>query len=173
MSGFWWILIFFAVIAIGYGLFFLFLFAMALTFSAATSPTKPEDSIATVKRFLGYDFGDKYTLSEYESNNLHGDRPLKFLMNFTEDDFQKILSFLENLNFNEDIYYNDDKSVIYKDKWDKGPFIDRIDKNSVSFVYTKSHKAFHQSNEDYCIFFSASLYFDIDKRTLRYSETGF
>lgn len=45
--------------------------------SGFSAPNKESDSIAAVKRFLDFDFGNEYEVIENISKNHHHDRPLK------------------------------------------------------------------------------------------------
>ncbi len=172
MSIFWWILI---VIGIIIGIFLLVIIITILSLFLSSSSSNPDDcindNIKFVKNFMGYDFGDKYSILEHYLHRSHPDQPMKLTLEFLKEDFQGILSYINGLEMKETRYYNRKKDVIYIDEWKKDFNFPDDDDSPVEHTVIKSHHAYHHSKEGDFIFFMASLTININKHSIRYVES--
>lgn len=134
---------------------------MFYVLSKTGSPNKEIESINTLKRFLGMDFRDGYTIIEHISRNNHPDRPLNVTILLSEDSFNEVLEFIAKIESNVKETLSEDKKIKY---------VEHIIKQTDCLI--KKHEASHiySSTSEY-IFFIASLTIDYDKKTLTYSET--
>lgn len=172
MSVFWWILI---IIGIIIGIILLGIIITILSLFLSSSSENPDDAInheiKLLKNFMGYDFSDKYTIPENYLHYTHPDRVKKIKLEFSEEDFQGILSYIKGLEMKETRYYNRKNDVLYIDKWEYTLDIPSWEPDLTFNILKKSHQAYHHSKDGDFIFFSASLYINTDKHYIRYSES--
>lgn len=161
MSVFLWILIFLVS-----GLLFSF-FILSAALASFSSPQKESDALDHIRRFLGFDFREGFTVIKYESRNNHPDRPLKVSIVFSEDAFREVRQYLSGIGSHVEESFHDDGSVRYvlRAGW----------KNN---VFWKKHEASRvvpdaAAGEGYGhVFFMASLMVDCDEKKLDYKETS-
>jgi hypothetical protein len=147
------------IILIIVGLIILFV----LGFSYALAPNKEMDSVNQIKRFLGFDFNDNYTVIKHFSDNAHPDRPLNVIIHLTEDVIEKVRIYTNGIDADINEIISDDK---------KNKYVLEVYKDAFSF--TKTHEAMDYSPDgNDLLFFRASLFIDFKEMTLSYNECNF
>ena len=135
---------------------------MFYVLSITGSPNKEIESINTIKRFLGMDFRDGYTIIEHISRNNHPDRPLNVTIQLSEESFNKVMEFIAKIESNTKETLSDDEKIKY---------VERTIKQTDCLI--KKHEASHiYSSASEYLFFIASLTIEFDKKTLTYKETS-
>jgi hypothetical protein len=124
-----------------------------------TKPNKPSESIDKVKNFLGYDFGDEYSLIDHVSRNYHPDRPLTVTLKLSNEAFHKMLSYISNLDTTERLQNDEKNEVEYREVWIK-------EENG----YRKEYSASREQGK--YVFFIAKLTVSIENLTINYHETS-
>ncbi|MBU3714117.1 MAG: hypothetical protein FGM46_04135 [Ferruginibacter sp.] len=140
----------------------LILIGFLFAFSRAAAPSDPVDSANELKRFLGLDFGNNYSIVEQSSRNYHPDRPMNVTVSLSESDFEKVIEYLTTLNFETSTSFSKDNKIRYTEYWRK--YGEEYRKN-----YTAAR--INESGSDYP-FFNADLYVDINTRCISYNEFG-
>ena len=136
---------------------------LALGLIYAMAPNKEVDSVNQIKRFLGFDFNNNYTVIKHFSDNSHPDRPLSVIIQLTEDVIEKIRIYTNGIDADINEIISDDK---------KNKYVVEIYKDA--FVFTKTHEAMDNTpDDDGLLFFRASLIINFIEMTLSYNECNF
>ena len=152
----------FWIIVISILVIVLIFFGMFYVLSITGSPNKEIESINTIKKFLGMDFRDGFTIIEHISRNNHPDRPLNVTLQLSEESFNEVLEFIAKIESNTKETLSNDEKIKY---------VEHTIKQTECLI--KEYKASHiYSSVSEYTFFIASLIIDYDKKTLTYKETS-
>lgn len=121
------------------------------------APNTPESSIHNIKKYIGFDFGNDYEITEHISRNAHPDRPLTVTFILPDTTLREMISYISKLDPTEKIIHKED--VVYREKWTK-----------IGNDWCKDYSATHE--DENLPFFFARLYIDTEKCTLHYQESG-
>ena len=155
---FWIIVIIVSVIILCLLVFFI----LSYGFYLALKPNDPKDSIAEIKTFLGYDFGDVYEIIEHNSQNNHPDRPLQVVLKLNDNAINNIKKYASETESYPAVDTNNNQ----KYKHDQ-----TIHSNSSYYIKKlESYEILESGDESY--FFIATLNIDYDAKTLTYRETA-
>jgi hypothetical protein len=160
MNILFWIIVIVVSLVIFLALFF---FGFAYAMANFMKPNSEKESIAQIKKFLGYDFAEDFQIIEHESRNNHPDRPLRIVLNLNENGINNLKAFTSEIESYSKETGSNNQSYKYNE-----------DVMSSASFYQKCHEAFeiiHSGEES--LFFRATLIINYESGTLSYSETGF
>ena len=157
----WVLIIVFVLIIVAFGLF---LYLAFCSFDGCSEV----DAIKQVKRFLGFQFKDDYTIMKFYQETIP-DFILDITISLPDDSFQEITAFWDSLKLETE--KNEDKAAEYKYGWEKIEKTDRYaafgqDVEEDTNIFKKSYFEYRKNGSGIDSY--TSLTVDCDNKTLTY-----